>query len=472
MHRKWVKIAALVMLVFLPVIVYLGYRKLTGLPKRVVIATGPQHGLYRKIAEGLAEEIRANTRMKVEVRSTSGSLDNLLLLQAGEVDFALYQPATIEVVQDNDPDFLAQAKKDVPQSTSRGGNLAFVANLYSQPAHFIVRRDAGITSAADLTGKTVSLGLRGSGDYAMSCLLLAHFGLDQQSIKAKYLNYEDVKKGFENDELDAAFITIGIQAPVFAQLFATGKCDMVAVDDAEALTTKHVSISPYKIPKGLYQSQPPEPPLDIDTVAMGAQLLTRDDVNAALVYKVAQLVTDESFLKEHQLGELFLDRKFAREKPEFATHPGAVSFFNPEVDLSMVESAEAVYSLAASLFIASFLGLRWLHNRRMKRKEHRLDRYMRSLLDIERRQIGLDHEPGGGDAARLGELLDEVTLLRQEALRAFTAHELNEDRGADCFVHMCHALSDKINAKISRQRLDHRIDELTEALDALAGKRG
>ena len=61
-------------------------------------------------------------------------------------------------------------------------------------------------------------------------------------------------------------------------------------------------------------------------------------------------------------------------------------------------------------------------------------------------------------------LLDELTGLRQEALAELTAHELNEDQAAGNFLAMSHALSDKINAKISRQRLDKRFAELAAVL--------
>ena len=64
----------------------------------------------------------------------------------------------------------------------------------------------------------------------------------------------------------------------------------------------------------------------------------------------------------------------------------------------------------------------------------------------------------------LQELLDEVTFLRQDALKGLSAHELNEDRGTACFVDMCHELSQKINAKITRQRLDRQFGELKAAI--------
>ena len=90
----------------------------------------------------------------------------------------------------------------------------------------------------------------------------------------------------------------------------------------------------------------------------------------------------------------------------------------------------------------------------MLAQEHKLDRYVRALLEIERRQLGLDEDNSGNDSEALQRMLDEVTTLRQDALSEFSAHEMNEDPSISVFVHMCHALSDKINAKLTRQRLD------------------
>ena len=99
-----------------------------------------------------------------------------------------------------------------------------------------------------------------------------------------------------------------------------------------------------------------------------------------------------------------------------------------------------------------------------KLAEHRLDRFIRALLQIERRQIELDSNAQAQDIDVLQDLLDEVTVLRQKALGEFSAHELSEDRGASCFMDMCHELSQKINAKITRQRFDRQFNELREEL--------
>ena len=247
-------------------------------PKQVVIATGRVDGRYAEISQALAERIETELRMPVKLLPSNGSLDNLLHIERGTADFAFYQPGTRETLREHGPDVAEPVATLFEQATA--GKAAFVANVYSQPAHFIVRRGAGITSPADMKGKRhrVSLGLSNSGDLAMSLALLDHFNLDPQS--------------------------------------------------------------------------------DVD-------------------------------------AKIGLD-----------------------------------------------------------------------YVDIERRQMPLDESASGEDVGELQGLLDEVTSLRQEALSTFTAHHLNEDRGAECFIHMCHALSDKINSKLTRQQQSRLFGELAAAVRA------
>ena len=89
---------------------------------------------------------------------------------------------------------------------------------------------------------------------------------------------------------------------------------------------------------------------------------------------------------------------------------------------------------------------------------------MRRLMAIERRQVSLGVGPNSPDVSKLQDLLNEVTSLRLEALRGWSAHELNEDRAVECFLDLCHALSSKINAKLSRKSLEQSLSELIEAV--------
>jgi hypothetical protein len=271
--------------------------------------------------------------------------------------------------------------------------------------------------------------------------------------------------------LYTAPLWVTIQAPIFHELLSTLECDLLDLPYAKALETKNSAMAQYTIPAGLYSAGiDAVPATDVHTVALGAQLLTREDVPANLVESTTRTVLAEDFLKENRLGELIAGGStFARQKPEFAMHPGAEGFYDPHLrpllDPDFVDATEGLRSFVVSILIAAFLGVRWWNQKRAKKKEHKLDRYVRALLDIERRQVPLDDTADADDAKSLEDLLDEVTFLRQEALHEFTAHELTEDCAAECFVQMCHALSNKINAKISRQRLDRSLSRIAEKLD-------
>jgi hypothetical protein len=147
-------------------------------------------------------------------------------------------------------------------------------------------------------------------------------------------------------------------------------------------------------------------------------------------------------------------------------HQGAEDVYNPELlPVELVEWTEDIRSFIFSVLIAAFFGVRWFRQRSVKEKERKLDGYIQSLLEIEQQQLSL----AGGEVETLQKLLDKVSSLKQEALGTFAAHELNDVRAAECFIGMCHALSDKINAKISRQQLDKRLGELVSAIGMASG---
>ena len=469
MKMKWVGTTLLLLLVLLPVIVHTVYKKLTAFPKEITIATGPEGGFYRALSERLAREIETKLKVKVRILPTNGSLENLLILRAGKADLALYQPGTLEILKDHDPKAVAQAEVDFSLEQSTARSIAFIANLYSQPVHFFVRRDAGINSPADLEGKRVAVGLKRSGDLAMSLALLSHFNLNEK-IQPSSLSYAKVAEGFQNGTIDAAFITIGIHAPSLRNLAKTEKCDIIEIPNGQALATSFLFIYQYEIPPGLYSYLPLVlPHTKVRTVAAAAQLLTLSDVSTTLIEEITKLVLDENFMRENQLAELFAEgHEFAMRKPAFPIHQGAKHIYDPGLrpllNTEFVEATEGIQSFIFAMVIAIFVGIRAFKRSREKKKEHKLDRYMQSLLDIEQRQVSLDASQNTRDVERLQMLLDEVTFLRQKALREMSAHELNEDRAGDCFIHLCHALSDKINAKISRQRFDNRMDEVIEAM--------
>jgi hypothetical protein len=191
---------------------------------------------------------------------------------------------------------------------------------------------------------------------------------------------------------------------------------------------------------------------------MRAQLLTNKKTSTRLAEAVTEIVTDARFQRDNQLTELFAGgTEYAVDGAEFELHTGASHIYYPEfkplINPDFVEGTEGLRSFVVSILFATWLLYHWWTRRSILGTEHRLDRYIHQLLELERRQLDFDANLDSDDTSSLQDMLDEVTMLRQEALSEFTAHELNEDSAADCFMHMCHALSDKISAKLTRQTL-------------------
>jgi len=198
-------------------------------------------------------------------------------------------------------------------------------------------------------------------------------------------------------------------------------------------------------------------------------LLTAREVSGVLVETVTRIVLDPGFQKDHRLGELLAGQMdFARQQPEFTIHPAAMRVYDPKlrslIDPALIDITEGLRSLIASLLIAGVVAWRWWRRRRQYNEAHRLEIYVEKLEVIERRQLQLDsgRMPVEHDIPELQRMLDQVTELRWQALEDFSVHEQMEDAAVRTFLNVCNALSSKINAKLSRARLDLRFDELVK----------
>jgi TRAP transporter TAXI family solute receptor len=456
-QRRQLRVVLAVALVLLPVLAHVVYQSLTALPGEVTLATGPEGGRYHQFMSQLGRELQQRGVI-VTLRPTAGSIEHLKLLKGGQVDLALYQANPMH------------------ESVEAGGQAAgsgphqvtFIANVYSELAHLLVRRDADISSVDDLAGRRVSLAPRESGDHLMARVLLEHIGLSPSEIEAEFIEYSQLEGRFKQGTLDAAFVVLGLDAPVLQSLVGDGHCRLMSIPHRDALLRRQPLVDTGTVPSGYFAVRPrPRPEQHVNTVAVHAELLTRKDVSSVLVETVTNIVLDPSFQKDNRLGELLAGKAtFARQHPEFPVHIAALRVYDPKlrslVDPQLVELTEGLRSLIASLLISGFLGWRWWMRRREHRETHRLEWYVELLETIERQQIQLDSGSTSAedDILELQRMLDQVTELRWEGLNDFSVHEQMEEESVATFLNLCNALTSKINAKLSRARLDRRFDEL------------
>ena len=131
------------------------------------------------------------------------------MIAKGEVDFAFVQPGAYQGLMRYEPSLLKESSKKIDVKLL--DRVSFVVNLYSQPLHIAVREDSGIRSLKDLKGKRINLGVKLSGDYPMSRLLLESLEIEKGKLHTHF-SYPEMTMAFKDDQLDAAFITVGMHA--------------------------------------------------------------------------------------------------------------------------------------------------------------------------------------------------------------------------------------------------------------------
>ncbi|MCA8987972.1 MAG: TAXI family TRAP transporter solute-binding subunit [Planctomycetaceae bacterium] len=454
---QWLLVLAILTLPFL---LSAWYGSLSRLPKQITIATGPEGGQYAKVAQELGRELTHRHGIQVQLLETNGAGSNAIKMANGQATLALYQRGT--------------AGLELSHHGVSVRELMSVGSAYSEVVHWMKRPDHAETTLTQMRGLRIAIGPEHSGSALIAYHLLEEYELLDE-VEAVTMPFTELRSAFENKSIDAAMVTLGTEAPILENLLELNDqgeaiCHLSSLPFAEAIAARSVFLNLYQIPRGMYdQNNPGAPPLTIDTLAASAQLICHATANSHLIELTTQILNDPAFQRAAGLTELLQHgTEFAQQQLDFPLHPGAEHFYDPQLkpllNVEFVEATEGIRSFVVSLLIALFFLVKWIRNYQARSQEHQLDRFIRKLLEMERQQKLLDQTDQTDDRLQLQNLLDEVTDLRQQAMKEFSAHDLNTDRATEAFIAMCAALTEKINAKISRQRLDIRLKQLLAAL--------
>ena len=140
------------------------------------------------------------------------------LINKGEADIAIVQNDTMTYAYEGTEGF---------SDADPIKNFSVMATVYPEVVQIIARADSGITSVADLAGKTVSVGDLGSGVEANAKQILGAVGLTFDDSKAQHLGFGASADAMKDGKCDAAFITAGI--PTTAVMEYANTNDMVLV---------------------------------------------------------------------------------------------------------------------------------------------------------------------------------------------------------------------------------------------------
>ena len=241
----------------------------------ISLATATAGGGFPAYGAALAETLNeADPTLLVQTRHTKGSTENIALIEAGEVDIALVT---------GEP--LYEAVKAIGRAPA---DLRIVAAMYSSPGMFVTRADSPHRSVADLLGKPVAFGARGSGLVILARYVLDGLGLDiNKDFQAVYLERAGDGPAMVADGRVAALWGGGIGWPGFVTIAgSTSGARFIAPDAAQRkkIMAKHSFLKLLKVPAGSYpgQSKP------ITSVGSWAFVIARSALADDLAYRLAR----------------------------------------------------------------------------------------------------------------------------------------------------------------------------------------
>jgi TRAP transporter TAXI family solute receptor len=283
------------------------------------IGTGGTAGTYYPVGGMIANVVSQPGKIVATAQASNGSVANVNGIAGGAMEAGFSQADVATWAQKGTG--IYEGKPNVP-------GLRLVANLYPESVHVVVKKGSGIKSVADLKGKRVALDEPGSGTLVNARAILAAYGVTEKDIKPEYIKPNQAGDKLKDGSLDAFFFTGGAPAGAISELAsAGGGVDILPIEgaQAEALRKSSPFFAPDTIAANTYSGVG-----QVQTLAVGAQLVTSDKVSADTVYEVTKALYGEAAQKQlangHAKGK-FITKENAVKSAGIPFHPGAERFY-------------------------------------------------------------------------------------------------------------------------------------------------
>ncbi len=329
-------------------------------PHKVRFATGVSGSATSELIEAIGNQLQANSDdVAVSFVPTSGSEENIRLLELGKVDIAA-----------------------IPSDALTRPNFSLVANLYPDTYHFIVHADSNINSLHDLPRKRIAVPLESSSAYRSFWILIGQYGVSPESVIAKPMTFAKAFEAIRTKQVDAMFY---MQPPANRRtrwIAEAARIKILPIDQADAMALRRDALSRVMIPKGMYGGLPPIPAKNTLSVAANRILIARSDLPENIVRGLTAVMFENR-------RDLIINSRLASfiKKPDIdagtilPVHPGAMAFYDRDQPTFLQENAEPI-GVLFSIFAVMISGGMWLKRRWEEGQKGRIDVYNLELVQI------------------------------------------------------------------------------------------
>lgn len=233
-------------------------------PRTITMATGSPEGAY--FASGKSyREILAKKGVSLELKNTSGSVENLRLLEAKEegVDVAFVQGG-LNPLDEKD-------------------NLVALGSMFFEPMWIFYRADVSIENVSDLQPLRLAVGPQGSGSRVLTLKMLELNGINEGNTRIFSYDSQEAADLLLDGQIDVAFFVASHRSEYILQLFTSRSVNLLGIDRAEAYAIRFPFLHVLKLPQGVIDLKDNIPDRDMMLVAPTAQLVARADLHPALI---------------------------------------------------------------------------------------------------------------------------------------------------------------------------------------------
>ncbi|HUL06010.1 MAG TPA: TAXI family TRAP transporter solute-binding subunit [Candidatus Acidoferrum sp.] len=258
-------------------------------------------------------------------QTTQGSVQNVDLIANETLESGLCQ---------SDVAYWAYSGTGMYSGGKPFDGLRAIANLYQESLHIVVRTESAINAIADLRGKRISLGGRGSGTRATAELVLGAYGVGERRFNGQQLTIEKATEALRDGSVDAIFFVGGPPVPALADLAKTTPLRLLPVegDPASMLRSTYPFLTVDAIPENSYGNNPATV-----TVGIGTYWLVLAGLDENLVHDITVALWHPATRKLLDQGSP-IGRRIRLEQAlvglPLPVHPGAERYYTEPRDQS------------------------------------------------------------------------------------------------------------------------------------------
>jgi TRAP transporter TAXI family solute receptor len=297
----------------------------------LAIGGGSTGGTFNVFASGIGDILgRSIKGVNVTVEGSAGSAENIRRIQGGDLEMG------IAFAGDS---FLSYRGEGVFEQGGPYDKLRAIGFLYSAVSQIVTLEESGITTLADLEGRTMAVGGAGSGTQLSLERLLTSVGI-YDSITPVLVAGQNASDQLKNRQVDAYHALFGVPNAAVTDTASTADIHLISsYDEAEAagFFEEFPFYTEYVIPAGTFNGVDE----DVRTFRDAGLWVVSADLDEDMVYEMTKAIYSQAGLDRMRqvtavASEMGPDN--ALVGVQIPLHAGAARYWE-EVGVSIPEAA-------------------------------------------------------------------------------------------------------------------------------------